>query len=1181
MAACSLALLVTIVMGWGSSEANAAPGMGEGSAMPVSGFEIISAGHSDAVFGLQTDGTLTAWGANADGQTGDGAFANRSTPGFTFPNDATLVGVKQVAAGNDFTSVLKADGSVWAWGSNFDGALGDGTGNDSATPVAATGMTGVRQIAAGAQSTYALKADGTVWAWGEGSSGELGDGAGSDSDSPVQVNFSARPAGNARLVRAIYAGTDYAMAIMSDGAVWGWGRNFDKQLAIATTSDKMTPQAAAAALNGARSIALGDAFGAAILGNGTVVTWGDDSSGQLANGATTGDQSTPQATGITNALQVVAGDDHGLVLLADGSVSGWGSNADGQLGFSGSDQASPLALAAFGGVGSTRYLATALNSTFQVRSDGSVRGMGDNTSGQLADATFVSRSTPTNSNYTCGCGSFVKVVSGGYHSAGIKADGSFWMWGLDLEGQQGNGSVATADVNRPAALAIPGGVRQVALGRSTSYAISNNGKFYTWGKANEGAIAQPLSPVVVHTPTEVTTLPAGGARQVVAGYRHAFVLMANGAVYSFGYDEYGQLGKGSTTSSGNPTPYLVTGMANARQLSSGRYTSFALLSDGSVVGTGKNSQAELGNGSTTAPAGAVVTIANHAGSIDLQTGAYHTISVHADGNLYANGGNPEGELGQRADETATVNVSTPELVQLVASPGTQPLVVEISTGREHNVAVTSGGIAYTWGQGDDGQLGRVANGGLTDRATPTVLMMGGAPMLIRNITLGGYNSIALTRDGTFYTWGNNVNGQLGNGTSNATANPAPIFVSSGCALPTSPTPINQFLANGTTAIPSGGWGSDSGVVLTFSTTDPDENETLTPWVEVTSGSFVGTCGQASSTTFSGVGVLPASAGATTSLSVTVTGLTNLGNYNWRACVVDSANQRTAWTNFPGGPPDFRIKVSEPLLPTLISPADNASTTSTTPTLTATYTDTAPVTGGTVNFRVGTSATCGSGVVRTGDSANNIITGNNGSWAITPALANGTYYWCAQSTDAAGNYSGYTSTRKLIVGPATISITASTPSIALGSIMANTDVVASFSADVQTDALNGYQLLATDGSDTSSMTCVCGGALPDWTGTNATPTQWPALTTGFGGLTVRNATGGRLAKWGTGTGTAESDFSAVNRYAGLRTTNTLLHERTSYSAATDTVLMTYRIDVATAQQGGAYATTVNLTALANP
>ncbi|MBC7460852.1 MAG: hypothetical protein H7287_05780, partial [Thermoleophilia bacterium] len=834
-----------------------------------------------------------------------------------------------------------------------------------------------------------------------------------------------------------------------------------------------------------------------------------------------------------------------------------------------------LALTAFGAAGSTRFLGAGLNSSFQVRADGTVYGTGENSAGTLATTDFVGRTAPTASTYTCGCGSFVKVVSGGFHSAGIKADGMFYMWGEDAAQQLGNGTATTSDVLTPQSLSIPSGVRTVALGRFSSMAIANDGQVYGWGQASQGQLGLSVSPTTRDVPTVIPGL-AGGARDIVANYDSMAVLMADGTVMTFGNSSYGQIGNGLATGV-YATPTAASGFANARSISGGRYDTYALMPDGTMKVAGQGTSGEFGNGAFSSSS-TPTTVTNHFGDLDVAGGALFTISLGADGKVSSSGTNNNGELGVRSDRASTYDAPAPETVQFVASPGTQPLAVSLTTGRSHTAATTSDGLVYTWGLNNSGQLGRAGNT-YAVWSVPTVLQQGAGPMLIRNITMGGYNSIALTRDGAFYTWGDNTSGQLGNGLRTSSA--APIFVSSGCAVPATPSPIDQFLANGTTSIPSGGWGSDAGVVLKFSTIDLDASETLTPWVEVTTGAFTGTCGQTSATTYSGTAVVPSSTGAVTPLSVTVPALVNLGNYNWRACVVDSANQRTAWANFPGGPPDFMVKTSMPQLPTLISPANNASTPSTTPTLTATYTDTAPVTSGTVNFAIGTSSTCGTGVQRSGDSASNIVSGNNGSWTIAPALPTGTYYWCAQNTNAAGNVSGFTLTRKLIIGAASMSITASTPSVNLGAILPSTDVVASFSADVQTDALNGYQLLATDGSDTSAMSCVCGGALPDWTGTNTTPTQWPALTTSFGGLTVRNATGGRLAKWGAGTGTAENDFSAVNRYAGLRSTDTLLHERTSYSAATDTVLMTFRIDASSSQQGGAYTTTVSLTALANP
>ncbi|MCW2972279.1 MAG: chromosome condensation regulator, partial [Thermoleophilia bacterium] len=812
------------------------------------------------------------------------------------------------------------------------------------------------------------------------------------------------------------------------------------------------------------------------------------------------------------------------------------------------------------GLVGTRWLSLGYDQTFAVTRTGTVLAAGANARGQLGDGTIINRSAFVASDFSCGCQNFVKVIGGGYFSAGIKADGTTWVWGWNNHGQLGLGlpMLAGTQVTSPQQLTLPAGriVRNLYLGSYHAFAVADDGTVWSWGQNGNGELGLGDT-TDRNVPVQVPALT--GARDLALGYANTYVLMADGTVRAMGDNQFGQVGDGTTVT--RTSPVTIAAVVGARQIVAGRYGAFASMPNGSVLAVGRNAEGALGQGDLV-DRSSFVAVPALAGARDLAMGSAHSAAIISNGSLLAAGRSTDGELGL-GDWAATRSTFA-----TVTSVGA---VRSVSSGRSHVMVVTGSGTVLATGYNYLGQLGL---GDTTDRNTYTAVTALGD---IRDLTLGGYNSIVIDTDGVFRAWGDNSHGQMGVGDTTGTTTPQ--FAAGGCTPPTVPSSGGQYLADGATVIAAGSYAGTT-VVLSITAGDIDGGgTTLTPWVEVTTGSFAGTCGNPGANMFSGAAVAAPTGGAGQTLTVTVTGLTPGASYRWRGCTVDQTALASPWLT-EGGTPDFIIKTSFPFVPTLVSPADNGSTQVTTPSLVATYLDAAPITAGRIEFRIGTSATCGTSVTQTGSSAANTASGANGSWT-TASLPVNTYFWCARSVNGAGNASGWSATRRLVIGAASLTISTSTPSVNLGTILPNTDVVASFSADVQTDALNGYQLVATDASDTSAMSCVCGGALPDWTGTNATPTQWPALTTSFGGLTVRNATGGRLAKWGTGTGTAETDFSAVNKYVGLRSTNTLLHERTSYSAATDTVLMTYRIDVGTAQQGGAYSTTVNLTALASP
>ena len=202
-------------------------------------------------------GTVLAWGDNVDGQLGNGTFTTSNTP----VEVSGLTGVTAIAAGGAFNHhslALKSDGTVWAWGYNGGGELGNGTYTDNNTPVEVNGLSGVTAIAGGGFHGLALKSDGTVWAWGYNVSGQLGNGTNTTSNTPVQVSGLSG-------VAAIAGGDIHSLALKSDGTVWAWGYNLDGELGNGTYTDSNTP-VEVSGLSGVTVIAGGGFHSLALVG---------------------------------------------------------------------------------------------------------------------------------------------------------------------------------------------------------------------------------------------------------------------------------------------------------------------------------------------------------------------------------------------------------------------------------------------------------------------------------------------------------------------------------------------------------------------------------------------------------------------------------------------------------------------------------------------------------------------------------------------------------------------------------------------------------------------------------------------------------------------------------------------------------------------------------------------------
>ncbi|TLZ71770.1 MAG: RCC1 repeat-containing protein, partial [Methanobacteriota archaeon] len=254
---------------------------------------------------------------------------NRDLPFETTPTKPAFA-IQDGAVANGLSNTVS--GTVLAWGDNVDGQLGNGTFTTSNTPVEVSGLTGVTAIAAGGAFNHhslALKSDGTVWAWGANSAGQLGNGSFTGSNTPVQTS-------GINGVTAIAGGQLHSLALKSDGTVWAWGFNLDGQLGNGTNTTTypygLDTPVQVLGLTGVIAIAGGGAHSLALKSDGTVWAWGQNNKGQLGNGSFTGSNTPVQTSGISGVTAIAGGVSHSLALKSDGTVWAWGYNGGGELG---------------------------------------------------------------------------------------------------------------------------------------------------------------------------------------------------------------------------------------------------------------------------------------------------------------------------------------------------------------------------------------------------------------------------------------------------------------------------------------------------------------------------------------------------------------------------------------------------------------------------------------------------------------------------------------------------------------------------------------------------------------------------------------------------------------------------------------------------------------------------------
>ncbi|UKA62659.1 RCC1 domain-containing protein [Arthrobacter sp. FW306-04-A] len=391
-----------------------------------------------------TTSSAFVWGDNSAGQLGNGTVANSlATIGVAGWTDVVMV-----AQGRENRFALRADGTVWAWGLNHRGQLGDGTTEYRFTPVRVLGLTGVISVVADIHSdrAYALLADGTVRAWGDNYEGQLGNGTTGYSPTTgynEATGYSSVPVQVVGLkgVTSLSAGFLATYAVLADGTVRAWGTNATGELGDGTTIDRNAPvQVAGLTCVESLSVSYGNAY--ALLTDGTVRSWGDNYSGELGSGSSSPYSSTPvQVAGLAGVASLTSTGFGGYALLTDGTVRAWGSHA-GELGGGpmGQNSALPVKVPGLTGVAS---ISAASDAPYAVLADGTVRAWGFNVNGQVGNGTTTY--TPSPARVT-GLTRVASITSNGYSTYALLTDGTVRAWGYNGEGQLCNGTTVGSRV---------------------------------------------------------------------------------------------------------------------------------------------------------------------------------------------------------------------------------------------------------------------------------------------------------------------------------------------------------------------------------------------------------------------------------------------------------------------------------------------------------------------------------------------------------------------------------------------------------------------------------------------------------------------------------------------------------------------------------------------------------------
>ena len=560
---------------------------------------------STHTLGITNENTLYTWGIGTSGQLGDLTIVTKNTPSIVGYN------YKKVFGGVTISAALDLNNYLYMWGLNSNGALGDGSTSNKSSPM----IVGADTWSSLSMDSHVLgiKTTGTLWGWGLNLSGQLGIADAISRSSPVQIGSDSN-------WTQISAGSTYSLGLKSDGTLWGWGLNTSGQLGLSDTTYRSSPVQIASDTSWL-AVAAGSAHTLALSTSGYLYTWGAGTSGGLGDG-TIITRSSPVQIGTDVYTKVQAGITFALAVKNDNALFTWGLGTTGQLGDNTLvSRSSPVQIGGYYvnysspvqiGASSWTQVSAGDAHTLGLGSDGILYGWGRNFEGQLGGSTN-----------TLGI-AWSKVVVGPTHTLGIRFDGKLYAWGDNSSGQLGDRTVVAK--TSPILVDTINKWKDITVGQGTQYfsmAIRTDGKLFAWGN-NQGGQLGWLS-----------------WRQLSVGTGHSLLLRSDGRLYTMGTNTAGQLGDPTFGVTNRSSPVQI-GTSSWSVISAGISTSAAIDSVGRLFTWGYNNVGQLG----------LATTANRSSPVQVTSGSWsqvaikdYTLAITTQGSIWSWGSNSNGQLG--------------------------------------------------------------------------------------------------------------------------------------------------------------------------------------------------------------------------------------------------------------------------------------------------------------------------------------------------------------------------------------------------------------------------------------------------------------------------------------------------------------------------------------------------------
>ncbi|PZQ49100.1 MAG: hypothetical protein DI551_00155 [Micavibrio aeruginosavorus] len=680
-------------------------------------FVQVSAGTKHAC-GVRAGGTVWCWGDQTDGKLGNGetTAASISVP----VQVQELSNVSKVSASANRTCAIKRNGHAYCWG-NGSGGLGGGSATTSATPIEVSTYTDFVDIATGVNFACGVRQSGEAACWGTGSKGVIGNGSTANQSTPAIVSditdfvsiTASRNAGN------------QACGITKTGEAYCWGEGVDGSLGNDTATgqenspvavyDDDEPNFVDIDTNGNK--------GCAVRGTGTIWCWGNGDDGQIGNGGTSDQVRPTQVSNITDFVKVSVGNTHACGLRKGGEIWCWGSNTSGQLGKGDHTGTSSIPVRAYG----FGYVDVSAGDSFTT-------ALADVREENLSSANIAP----------------VKLASAEKHACMVRKDGTAWCWGEDGSGQLGNGAVSGSQ-QQPSPVSDAGPWLDIStgFGSTSTCGLKTDGSVWCWGSDSNGQLGaggagDQTSPVAVDVADDELMWT-----KVSVGTDHACGIRTDGTAWCWGSNSNGKLGTGGGSVS---SPAEVSGDDLWIDISAGPDTSCGIKKDGTAWCWGSDSNGQLGNGAVLNTSQNTPSQVDDPGPWAKISAGKATCGLKNDGSVWCWGKDENGLIGNGSDITED---QTSPVRAFTNAP-----FMSIAAGVEHNCGTDIYGGAWCWGAGNNGRIGN----GLNVAAQEIPVRVTGAQKFMT--AQPGINaSCATDVNENVWCWGTDTNGRLGNGSS--------------------------------------------------------------------------------------------------------------------------------------------------------------------------------------------------------------------------------------------------------------------------------------------------------------------------------------------------------------------------------------------------------------------------------